>query len=143
MSDELTRRDFIKGAAIASAGVAAGYAGAAAPALAAPSAADFDMQTDVLIVGMGLSGLTAAVRALELGAKVIAIDKDATGDWIGGNFLLAGQSLHINSSDPQGPEDLMRKAIQDGGSGTCDPAFTEVVLKNAKRSVEWFAKKGA
>jgi succinate dehydrogenase/fumarate reductase flavoprotein subunit len=32
---------------------------------------------DVLVVGAGLAGFTAAVRAVEIGVKVVLIDKSA------------------------------------------------------------------
>ena len=53
------------------------------------------LSTDVLVVGAGLGGFTAAVRASEQGAKVILIDKSG---YAGGLMqavvtgLLAGES---------------------------------------------------
>jgi succinate dehydrogenase/fumarate reductase flavoprotein subunit len=49
----------------------------------------FDRTCDVLVVGGGFAGLTAAVTAARAGAKVIVIDKRY---WVGGDGLLsAGQ----------------------------------------------------
>ena len=46
------------------------------------------MQTEILIVGAGLAGFTAAVRAAEAGAKVLLIDK-SHGELGDGNVLMA------------------------------------------------------
>ncbi len=58
-------------------------------ALAAKSDRTWDKTADVLIIGGGFAGLTAAVTAACAGAKVIVIDKRL---WLGGDGLMsAGQ----------------------------------------------------
>ena len=58
-------------------------------ALAAKSDRTRDKTADVLIIGGGFAGLTAAVTAARAGAKVIVIDKRL---WLGGDGLMsAGQ----------------------------------------------------
>ena len=58
-------------------------------ALAAKSDRTWDKTADVLIIGGGFAGLTAAVTAARAGAKVIVIDKRL---WLGGDGLMsAGQ----------------------------------------------------
>ncbi len=73
----ISRRDFLKGAAIgagaaALAGVSAGDA-RALPLSGVPRKWDFDV--DIVIVGTGLAGLSAAVNAHDLRAKVLILEK--------------------------------------------------------------------
>jgi tricarballylate dehydrogenase len=50
------------------------------------------INTDVLVVGAGLAGFTAAARAAEQNAKVLLIDKSA-GELGDGNILMGSGSL--------------------------------------------------
>src|SRR5450759_1083362 len=131
MSDQkkLNRRDFLKGAAISGAGLAAvGALGAssttpvaaqvATPVPTPTSAVQYgrpgiddnpvtattvasnlpaaSMDTDILVIGMGVSGLSAANRAVDQGLKVVLIDKLPKGYWVpGGSMIVAGQSVHV------------------------------------------------
>ena len=55
---------------------------------------------DVLVVGAGLAGFTAAVRAAEQGAKVLLIDK-SYGELGDGNVLMASGSLRAGGKSPK------------------------------------------
>ena len=59
-----------------------------------------DISCDVLVVGAGMAGFSAAVRAAEAGANVILIDKSANelGD---GNVLMASGSLRAGGKSPR------------------------------------------
>ncbi len=84
------RRRFMKGGALAGAGVLAAATGAQAQDAAEEMT--FDQETDVLVLGLGLAGLIAAARAVELGVKVMAVEKLAKGYWApGGSFVLSAQ----------------------------------------------------
>ena len=71
----------------------------------------FDMDTmaaDIVIVGAGLAGFSAAVRASEQGAKVLLIDK-SRGELGDGNVLMAsGQPARRR----QEPQDRRRRALR-------------------------------
>lgn len=54
--------------------------------------------TDVLVMGGGGAGLTAAIRAAEEGANVILIEK---GSVIGGNTMMAGAAYNAVDADAQ------------------------------------------
>ena len=58
------------------------------------------IHSDVLVVGAGLAGFTAAVRASEQGAKVILIDK-SHGELGDGNILMASGSLRAGGKSPR------------------------------------------
>lgn len=83
MAISITRRGFVKGTAALAAGTA--LSGAAS----AKTSVKWNQSSDVLVVGGGLAGLTAAVTAARAGARVIVIDKRL---WFGGDGVLsAGQ----------------------------------------------------
>ncbi|NLG11090.1 MAG: FAD-binding protein, partial [Coriobacteriaceae bacterium] len=86
MKQDLTRRNFVAGLGVAAGGaMLLGLAGCDSKApstdkkepagdAAAPKKADSTMECDVVVVGLGASGLQAAYWAATGGAKVIAID---------------------------------------------------------------------
>ena len=59
-----------------------------------------NISSDVLIVGAGLAGFTAAVRAAESGANVVLIDK-SNGELGDGNVLMASGSLRAGGKSPR------------------------------------------
>ena len=99
MSDQkkLNRRDFLKGAATAGAGLAAvGALGAStttpAAAQSAPALpAKWDYEADVVVLGSGAAGLPAALRARDAGSSVIIVEAN----WdTGGHAAVSGGNLH-------------------------------------------------
>ena len=46
-----------------------------------------EIHTDVLIIGAGMAGLTAAVRSLRRGSSVVVVEKSTT---VGGSARFAG-----------------------------------------------------
>ena len=63
-------------------------------------------QTDVIVVGAGMSGLCASLAALERGARVIAVDK---GTRFGGSMALSGGAIWTFKD-----MDLVQQYIPDG-----------------------------
>jgi hypothetical protein len=80
---KLNRRDFLKGAAVSGAGFAAagalGATSAVASNLSAPGSStipdQWDYEADVVVLGTGLAGLSAAITAKDAGAKVLILEK--------------------------------------------------------------------
>ena len=70
---DVTRRVFVESAALGMA--AAGMAVSPALSLAQESASSQVIETDVVVVGLGTSGLMAAVGAAKQGADVVAVDR--------------------------------------------------------------------
>ena len=86
-SNGLSRRDFVKKGAVAGLGTAAMLEPGSAQSQATATAAEgivWDYEVDVVIVGAGCAGLTAAIRAKDLGASVLVVDQ---------NFDLATRSF--------------------------------------------------
>jgi flavocytochrome c len=63
--------------------------------------------TDVLVIGAGGAGLTAAISAAQTGAKVILIEK---GSVIGGNTMMAGAAY--NAFDPEAQSTMILTRAQ-------------------------------
>lgn len=101
---EISRRDFLKGAAVGAIGVAAvGIAGCgstATTATATPESVEatalveetWDAEYDVVVMGFGGAGGSAAISVADFGAKVLMLEK-APGGWAGGNTRLSGQMV--------------------------------------------------
>jgi succinate dehydrogenase/fumarate reductase flavoprotein subunit len=99
---DFSRRNFLKATVTALGSVAiVGLAGCGStPGEAAPVASStptglpetWDYEADVIVVGYGGSGVTAALEALLQGASVIAIEKSPYNT--GGNFGCSGGTIH-------------------------------------------------
>lgn len=86
-----------------------------------------DMQCDLLVIGAGMAGLSAAARASELGAKVIVIEK---GPEIGGSALYSGGYVWTVQTLKQ------LQAVDDG-----DPALGRVMVDGFKGAIGWLRQR--
>ena len=111
----LSRRDFVK------TGIAAGLgAGGAllepgkAQAQVPPTGAadtDWHYEVDVVIAGGGCVGLTAAIRARDLGASVLVVDQNFD---LGGRMLHSGALLSLGGGDPVQHRDMKGESDDEG-----------------------------
>ena len=86
----LNRRDFVKTGVAAGLGSGALLQSDEARAQVSATGAQetiWDYEVDVVIAGGGCAGLTAAIRARDLGASVLVVDQ---------NFDLGGRMLHLS-----------------------------------------------
>jgi succinate dehydrogenase/fumarate reductase flavoprotein subunit len=90
--------------------------GSAAGARAMSASAPQEMEADVVAVGGGIGGLTAALRAQKLGARVIVLEKAAEP---GGTTAHSGGGIHYNSYEemrtiaPEGDPDVQRTVAEN------------------------------
>ena len=95
---------------------------------------------DVLVVGGGGAGLTAAIEAADAGANVMLIEKMPR---VGGNTLISGAEYAAPGNwlqKAQGIEDsadLMYEDTLKGGDNENDPALVRVLADNALAGAEW------
>lgn len=75
LKKDLTRRGFIKGAALGAGAVAVAGIGGAKDVYAVPPPKKWDMEIDVVVVGFGGAGATAAMEAHDAKAKVLILEK--------------------------------------------------------------------
>lgn len=98
---------------------------------------------DVLVIGAGGAGMTAALQASELGASVLVIEKEAK---VGGNTNRASSGMNAAESDVQlqhGIVDSMTSFYQEtfqGGGRLNDPAMLRFFVEHAPLAVDWLAK---
>jgi fumarate reductase flavoprotein subunit len=98
-----------------------------------------DLTCGVLIVGAGLAGFTAALRAAESGAAVLLIDKSdkPLGD---GNVLMASGGLCAGGMSPKSdPRELYRFVMSEGIG---NPDLVHAWSNTCGRAVEWLAHAG-
>lgn len=135
--DRCSRRGFIQGAACMAAGAAGLTASAGATAALAEEAAGASY--DVVVVGFGGAGASAAIAAADLGAKVLVVEKAPEG-WAGGNTRLSGQQV-LCPSDLEAAVGYL-VAIQDQFS--CDEelirATTQEMMANEQALTDLGAK---
>lgn len=98
------------------------------------------MEWDVIIVGSGAAGLTAAIRAARAKLKVLVLEK---ADTYGGTTAISGGGIWIPGS-PQaiaaGVDDsvaVARRYILDVIGETADPVLIDAYLDNGPEMVAW------
>lgn len=96
---------------------------------------------DLIAVGGGLAGLTAANRALELGRRAIVLERSTVARHPcasrtnGGVFHIGFRSIKTD------PEELVR--VIDRATGNfVEPAVAQALTGNAVRSIEWLQSFG-
>ncbi|MGW5643844.1 FAD-dependent tricarballylate dehydrogenase TcuA [Saccharopolyspora sp. NPDC003752] len=115
---------------------------------------------DVVVVGGGNAGFSAAHSAVEQGAKVLLLEK-AQEDAAGGNsFYTAGafrfafdglddvadllepDERHADSVVPAYPESAFTDDMRRVTDGKCDPVLTKILVSRSADAVRWLAGKG-
>ena len=97
------------------------------------------INSDVLVVGAGLAGFTAAVRASEQGAKVLLLDK-SHGPLGDGNILMASGSLRAGGKSPRtNPRELYDFVMSEGVGY---PALVKSWSETCNRAVDWLISSG-
>ncbi|ARS26869.1 FAD-dependent oxidoreductase [Sphingomonas sp. KC8] len=104
------------------------------------------MQYDVIVVGSGASGLTAAIRAAKSGLSVLVLEKAGH---FGGTTAVSGGGIWIPGS-PQaraaGVDDspaVARQYILEVVGETANPALIDAYLDNGPEMVAWLAENSA
>jgi succinate dehydrogenase/fumarate reductase flavoprotein subunit len=145
---KISRRTFIgiAGTAIG----AAAFAANSAPPIGAPpkpnkpsvdhkSFTEETLETDVLVIGSGIAGLFAAVKAHDAGAKVMMVSKGRLGT---SGLTPFGKGVFSYNKDTakMTPETFMAK-VADSAMGTNNPVFTKQLLDHSADRVadltEW------
>lgn len=98
-------------------------------------------KADVVIVGGGLAGLTAACRAIELGLEPVVLEQGATPDYLC-NSRVTGGVVHFASESMLEPPEMLADKVQRITGGFTDPALTMTLARDAKRAIEWLAAQG-
>ena len=110
----LGRRDFVKAGVAAGLGSAALLDSAVAQAQVQASGAQqtvWDYEADVVIAGGGCAGLTAAIRARDLGASVLVVDQNFD---LGGRMLHSASRMSLGGGDPVQQRDMTGESDREG-----------------------------
>jgi fumarate reductase flavoprotein subunit len=96
---------------------------------------------DVVIVGSGMAGSVAAVRAAELGASAIVLDQ-AEDTTVAGSTVLAGGSVHLVHQPLDADSKILREGIYLQGWDETTPDTVEALVANAARARGWVGAQG-
>ncbi|MFW7950937.1 flavocytochrome c [Vagococcus fluvialis] len=95
---------------------------------------------DVVVIGGGGAGLTAAITAAEKGADVVLLEKLPV---LGGNTMISGGEMAAPGNwlqEKEGIKDSKDQFYEDiikGGDAENDPALVRVLADNALSGAEW------
>jgi fumarate reductase flavoprotein subunit len=112
-------------------------------AIAAPAQST---KTDLVVIGAGGAGFSAAITAHDLGAKVIVLEKMPI---TGGNTQIASGGMNAAGTRHQaekGIKDSWQVMYEDtlkGGKNRGNPALVEILAKDSASANEWMGSFGA
>ena len=91
-----------------------------------------DIRTDVLIIGCGIAGATAALEAANAGLEVVVITKDARAEESNTYYAQGG----IVSFAPDDQPELLKRDILEAGDSVGDPAAVDILVADGPRLVQ-------
>lgn len=110
------------------------------PARSFPSEVDAGgvegLVTDVVVVGAGLAGVTAALRARELGVRVLLLEKSADpAGW--SNSRMSGGKFHAAGLPPTAaPEQIIARVAKET-CGVYNAPLAQMWARNCGRAYDW------
>ena len=97
---------------------------------------------DLIIMGGGLAGLSAGVRACELGLSVALVEKGDT-DQYPCNSRFSGGVLHLAFQNIKSPADQLAHAIGEATNNYADAELVHALSSQSDRCVTWLQQQGA
>ncbi|MBQ6635000.1 MAG: flavocytochrome c [Lachnospiraceae bacterium] len=104
------------------------------------------LKTDIVIIGAGGAGMTAAINARQAGKDVILLEKMP---YAGGNTTKATGGMNAAETHyqaEQGIEDSVEQFVEDtmeGGHNIYDRALVETMAENSAEGIDWLDSIGA
>jgi fumarate reductase flavoprotein subunit len=146
MKNSVSRRSFIKGAALGAGAIAVAGIGGTNDAYAVPPPKKWDRKADVVVVGAGGAGLMAAVRAKDAGANVVVLQKTATVYTAstavsGGLFAAAGTRAQKEKGIQDSAELFYQDFLKNGGFMNI-PELARLLTANSVTVFEWLVDNG-
>jgi hypothetical protein len=107
----VSRRDLLKTGAAAGLGAAVLLDAGCTRGQGGAGAAAWDYEADVVVAGGGCAGLTAAIRARDLGCTVLVVDQNFD---LGGRMLHSGSFVSLGGGDPLQLRDKKGESDKEG-----------------------------
>jgi len=105
--------------------------------------AHWEAAADLVVVGSGVAGLSAALAARELGLRALVVTKAEAGD---GNTRWAQGGVAVVLPGEHDPGDTVRAHVTDtleAGAGLCDAGAVAAVLADGPKAVNGLRRMGA
>src|ERR687887_1512894 len=100
------------------------------------------IEADLVVVGGGVAGLTAANRAAALGCRVTVLEQGEDERYFCNSRIATGV-LNVAHTDPHSDPAVLRKAIEADTEGYAAPALADALAATAARSMQWLRSEGA
>lgn len=101
-----------------------------------------EVDTDVVVVGAGLAGLTAANRLLQQGRRVLVMEAGRDSSYLC-NSRIASGSFNLAHSDPTSDPGVLYDAILGDTEGAADPAQAQAIAHTIGPAMQWLRGEGA
>ena len=99
------------------------------------------MRHDIVCVGGGFSGLVAACRAAQSGARALVLERRGEEIYPCSSRFTTGV-VNVMGLGIMLPPDELFAAIMAGSAPKADPAIARVIADNGARAIEWLASIG-
>jgi fumarate reductase flavoprotein subunit len=96
---------------------------------------------DVLVVGGGIAGMVAAVRAAQAGLKVLVLEKGSEDRYLCNSRYTAGL-FHVCSRAVTLPPDELNAIVQAATSGTARPDLQRTIADKCFQVIRWMQGEG-
>ena len=100
------------------------------------------MKVDLAAIGGGFAGMTAAVRAAELGLEAAVIERGEGEDYMCNSRVCTGV-LHTALANADDPSDTVYERVMTGTRGTARPDLARTFAENGGRTAAWMEAHGA
>ena len=91
---------------------------------------------DLIAIGGGFAGLTAAARAADLGLKTLVLERDTEDRYFCNSRITSGV-FHVASNNVRLSADELAAAIETETAGHAKPELVRAIAENAGPTVEW------
>lgn len=102
---------------------------------------EMELDADLVVVGGGIAGLTAAVRGAELGLSVVLLEKGA-GDRYPCNTRMSGGIIHLGYHDGKAPGAELAAVVR-ARRPDIDPQLAEALGTGCGAFIDWLRGQGA
>src|SRR5450631_1832056 len=96
---------------------------------------------DLIVIGAGIAGMTAAVRGAECGLRVTVLEQGRDAAYAC-NTRFSGGIIHAAYHDVNRPASELRAIIDRATRGTVDAAMADAVATDGRRLLAWLRGHG-